>query len=123
MLYAKEETNRRVVCIDGKMPKVKPKFSKCCFCEDKLTPGLPVKGLIEYDPTKPTALEQWNIYYSHASCLNRFLRRTGWQEVPPIPGMEEYAAKWGQDRWIRFFWLKWAELKGISFEVRAMMLR
>ena len=107
-----------MICVDGKMPRVKPNLSRCCFCADKLTPGMTVKGLIDYDPTKPTALEQLNIYYAHAACLHHKMRIGGIEEIPAKPG-----AEWITDKHIKWFWISWGEAKGIGFEVRAMMPR
>ena len=105
-----------MVAVKGKMPRVMPKFSRCCFCADKLTPGTTIEALFDYDPTKKEAAEQLTIYYAHPVCLKHKMRVGDIREVPRKP-----EAAWVTDWHIRRFWELWGEFKGIGAAVRAML--
>ncbi|MCR4819357.1 MAG: hypothetical protein K5841_10410 [Fretibacterium sp.] len=105
-----------MVAVKGRMPRVKPKFSRCCFCFEPLTPGTTIEALFDYDPTKKDAAEQLNIFYAHPVCLKHKMRVGDIREVPKKPG-----AEWVTDWHIRRFWELWGEFKGIGAAVRAML--
>ncbi len=108
-----------MVAITGKMPRVKPKFSRCCFCGEPLTAGTTIAGLIDYDPQRgQDPREQLMIFYSHPVCLKHTIRTNKMREIPKKPG-----AEWVTDWHIRRFWALWGEKKGIGFEVEAMLPR